>query len=128
VARLRTVRPRQGERISAAHEFPYRTSTLKSAGHGSVALARAADTDRILILTELRLVTLRQVESPDEDEIWAAHKIISCTPPASLLGAGVKLRLLLDRDLGLEIGTGADDMISLRQVAELIERLVRRVG
>jgi hypothetical protein len=88
------------------------------------ALAHAADTDRILILTELRLVALRQVEPADEDEVWAAYKIISRTPPASLLGAGVKLRLLLDRDLGLEIGTGADDMISLRQVAELIERLV----
>ena len=23
---------------------------------------------------------LRQVESPDEDEVWAAYKIISCTP------------------------------------------------
>jgi hypothetical protein len=90
--------------------------------------ARAADTDdRILILTELRLVALRQVESPD-DEVWAAYKIISRTPPASLLGAGVKLRLLLDRDLGLEIGTGADDMISLRQLAELIERQARQEG
>ena len=63
------------------------------------APVRAADTDRILILTELRLVALRQVESPDEDEIWAAYKIISCTPPASLLGAGVKLRLLLAPEL-----------------------------
>ena len=92
------------------------------------APARAADTDRILILTELRLVALRQVESPDEDEVWAAYKIISRTPPASLLGAGVKLRLLLDPELGLGPKTTADDLISLRQVALLVERLVRRVG
>ena len=71
---------------------------------------------------------LAAVESPDEDEVRAAYKIISRTPPASLLGAGVKLRLLLDRDLGLEIGTGADDMISLRQLAELIERQARQEG
>jgi hypothetical protein len=32
------------------------------------------------------------------------------------------LRLLLDRELGLDIGISADDMISLRQVAELIEQ------
>ena len=92
------------------------------------ALALAADTDRILILTELRLVALRQVELPDEDEVWAAYKIISCTPPASLLGAGVKLRLLLDPELGLGPKTIADDLMSLRQVALLVERLVRRVG
>ena len=65
---------------------------------------------------------LRQAESPDEDEVWAIYEIISRTPPASLLGAAVKLRLLLDRELGLDIGISADDMISLRQVAELIER------
>jgi len=93
------------------------------------ALARAADTDHILILTELRLVTLRQVESPDEDEVWAAYKIISRTPPASLLAARIKLRLLLDPDLGLEaIETTADAMISLRQIVELIERQARQEG
>jgi hypothetical protein len=89
------------------------------------APARAADTDRILILTELRLVTLRQVESPDEGEVWAAYKIISHTPPATLLGARVKLRLLLDTELGREaIQTSADDLVSLKQIARLIERLV----
>jgi hypothetical protein len=38
------------------------------------------------------------------------------------------LRLLLDPELGLGHKTTADDLISLRQVALLVERLVRWVG
>ena len=92
-------------------------------------LAKATGTDVALILAELRLQTLRQAESPDEDEILQIHRIILRTPPASLLGARVKLRLLLDPDLGLEaIETTADAMISLRQIVELIERLQARRG
>jgi hypothetical protein len=87
-------------------------------------LAKAAGTDVALVLAELRLQTLRQAESPDEDEVWAIYEIISRTPPASLLGAAVKLRLLLDPELGLDaIETTADDLLSLRQVGEMIERL-----
>jgi hypothetical protein len=87
-------------------------------------LARAAGSDVALILAEQRLAALRQAESPDEGEIWTIYEIISRTPPASLLGAAVKLRLLMDPELGLKaIETTADDLLSLRQVGELIDRL-----
>ena len=86
-------------------------------------LARAAGSDVALILAEQRLAALRQAESPDEDEVWAIYEIISRTPPASLPGAAVKLRLLMDPELGLKaIAATADDLLSLRQVGELIER------
>jgi hypothetical protein len=87
-------------------------------------LARAAGGDVALILAEQRLAALRQAESPNEGEIWAIYQIISRTPPATLLGAAVKLRLLLDPDLGLKASeTTVDDLLSLRQIGELIERL-----
>jgi hypothetical protein len=88
-------------------------------------LVTASGTDVALILAEQRLAVLRHAESPDEGEVLTLYKIIANTPPASLLGARVKLRLILDTELGLSaIETSADDLVSLRQVVELIEELV----
>ena len=88
-------------------------------------LVTASGTDVALILAEQRLAVLRHAESPDEGEVLTLYKIISHTPPATLRGARVKLRLMLDSELALSaIETCADDLLSLRQVVELIERLV----
>jgi hypothetical protein len=46
-------------------------------------LAKATGTDVALLLAELRLTTLQQAESPDDDEILQIHRIILRTPPAS---------------------------------------------
>jgi len=53
------------------------------------------------------------------DRIWELDKIIAKTPPVTLAGAAVKLRRLLDPDLGMEIGESEDDFPSIRQVLSL---------
>ena len=90
------------------------------------AMARADGPDAVLLLAEQRLAELlRQTDSPDSlnAEICALYRLISRTAPATLLGAAVKLRLLLHQELGIAaIEVGRDDLISLRQIADLLER------
>ena len=45
------------------------------------------------------------------------------SPPASPVSAAVKLRLLSDPDIGLAAGEGENDVASVRQVLELVERV-----
>lgn len=89
-------------------------------------MARAEGPDAVLLLAEQRLADLlRQADSADSlnPEIWETYRLISRTPPATLVGAAVKLRLLLDPDLGPAANKASDDdMISLRQIADLVER------
>ena len=93
------------------------------------ALARAEGGDAVLLLAEQRLADLlRQADSADSadslnPEIWETYRLISRTPPATLVGAAVKLRLLLDPDLGPAAGKASDDdIISLQQIVDLVER------
>jgi hypothetical protein len=60
---------------------------------------------------------------PFLDAIDSQVRIIMETPPASLPGAAVKLRLLADPEIGLEIGHGEEDAQVIRQVLALIEAL-----
>ena len=51
---------------------------------------------------------------------------IEQTRPAGLAGAAVKLRLLTDEDVGIVISEpGEGDIMSLKQVAEFVEREVQ---
>ena len=51
---------------------------------------------------------------------------IEQTRPVGLAGVAVKLRLLKDEDIGIVIGEPSDgDIMSLKQVAEFVEREVQ---
>jgi len=50
---------------------------------------------------------------------------IKRTPPASLVGVAVKLRLLADHDCGLDELGHPDEVVSLRQCLKVIESMLR---
>jgi hypothetical protein len=56
--------------------------------------------------------------------MWALYDQITLSAPVSLTSAAVKLRLLADPHLGLENNEGENDVASLRQVLELVARVV----
>jgi hypothetical protein len=69
-------------------------------------------------------------DAVDEDEdnriwkrVWDLEKMIAKAPPATLAGAAVKLRRLLDPVLGMEIGENDGDIPCLRQILTLLEHL-----
>jgi hypothetical protein len=53
----------------------------------------------------------------------ALDEVIAKAAPRTLAGALVKLRRLLDPEIGIEVGPGANDISSLRQVLAFLERL-----
>jgi hypothetical protein len=53
--------------------------------------------------------------------IYAEVEIINATPPKTMLGAAIKLRVLSSPVVGMEVGERDDDLPSLRQVAEFID-------
>jgi hypothetical protein len=87
-------------------------------------------TDVDLVRAELELRQLRaqaalatgQTADALSDRIWLIADKISLTPPGTLIGAAVKLRLLADEDIGLLAGDSEADRVSLRQVRDFIER------
>jgi len=58
------------------------------------------------------------------EEIGRCFEIINTTPPTTLAGVAVKLRLLADPDIGMECGEREDDFCSLRQALEFVERSI----
>ena len=73
-----------------------------------------------------RLLALPDASDGADDPIWRRiselQELIARTPPATLAGAAVKLRLLCDPAIGIAAGDSDDDPISLDQVLTIVER------
>jgi hypothetical protein len=81
----------------------------------------AAD-DAVLLGAERQLAELRS--SDVHKDIWQLIDVILLTPPRTLAGAAVKLRLLCDAEIGI-FAAGASDQeeVSLRQVLAFVEAM-----
>jgi hypothetical protein len=64
-----------------------------------------------------------RLDKPLSKRMWALYDQITVSPPVSLVSAAIKLRLLTDPELGLELNEGINDVASLRQVLGLVERI-----
>jgi hypothetical protein len=61
---------------------------------------------------------------PTQNALW---DFIEQTAPRGVAGAAAKLRLLTDDDIGIAAGQpNEDEVASLKQVADLVERLSAR--
>jgi hypothetical protein len=72
---------------------------------------------------KIDLATERDITNAIIDPVW--HRLWDCieqTEPAGLAGAAAKLRLLMDEDIGID-DASKGEMTSLKQIADLIERL-----
>jgi hypothetical protein len=103
------------------------------------ARKRPGDIDAALLRAEAKvvnlLVSLACLDEPDLpasehrliDELCATIEWIRTTEPQSLVGAAVKLRVLLHPDLGTGPQSPEETALPLRQVLKVIEgELVRR--
>jgi hypothetical protein len=95
--------------------------------HTSV-LKEYADMDLIAAEAEIAALLERADHLPDggapaikADQL---DRFIALTRPATLLGAAVKLRRLLDAETGIAFGTTPLDVDALRQVLDLLHALV----
>jgi hypothetical protein len=61
-------------------------------------------------------------------EIGKRAETICNTPPSTLIGAAVKLRMALHPELGIEEDQSSEIVIALRQVLALIEREIGQAG
>jgi hypothetical protein len=113
------------------------TSALALAGPPALgvtsAATAAAHPDAVLIAAERQIAVLRAelFDDPDDDAydpVWELEDVIACTPAATLIGAAVKLRRLLDPDLGLETGAKEHDVESLQHVLDVVERELGRTA
>jgi hypothetical protein len=101
--------------------------------HFSEAHIVRLDSDADFLATERQMDDLfRQWDKRREDDrlldlYWGLYSIVAKTKAKGLTGAAVKLRLLLDPDLGMEIGERAEDYISLRQILATIQHEISLV-
>jgi hypothetical protein len=102
------------------------------------ALAVASDDDKALIDAEAEITRLYaslyadpDADRDDDKEPWtsiyqrvyALEDFIAFTPPATLAGAAVKLRRVLDAEVGIGTGQRDIDPPSLAQVLALVHRI-----
>jgi hypothetical protein len=92
--------------------------------------SKTADARLIAAEKEILRVMRKLDTLPEGDESFALQlyldrldRLIAGRPPRTLAGAAVKLRRLLDPDLGIAIGRGALDVTSLAQVLVLLHRI-----
>ena len=72
-----------------------------------------------------RLEIEAEIHDPPFNALCRLEEKIATTPAATLAGAAVKLRRLLDPDMGIEIGPGENDLPCLHQILAVIEREAR---
>jgi hypothetical protein len=95
--------------------------------HFSEALIVRLDSDADFLAVERQMDDLfrRWDERREDDRLldlyWGLYSIVAKTKPKGLTGVAVKLRLLLDPNLGMETGERAEDYISLRQILATIQ-------
>lgn len=83
--------------------------------------------DHVLLDAERQLAELRAAEPPHD--IWQTIDVILLTPPQTMAGAAVKLRLLLDEEIGIfAAGTSDQEETALRQVLAFVDEMTQRVG
>jgi hypothetical protein len=101
------------------------------------ALAVASGDDNALIAAEAEITRLyaSMDAHPDRDSfeepwapiyqrIYALEDFIALTPPTSLAGAAVKLRRVLDAEVGIGTGSRDNDPPSIAHVLALVHRMV----
>jgi len=85
-------------------------------------------TEEELIAAERRFAELRRLPGEDRDDendpVFDLYDRIMATEPRSLHGAAVKLRVILDPDIGIPSGESEVDIPGLQQVLAFIEREV----
>ena len=117
--------------VAAAGARLANVAALSLSGHASAAGGLAAD--RALIAAESEITERRtyleaqaDVDSWKEpwkgifERIWELEDFVSQTAPQSLAGCAVKLRRLLDADVGLVSGRRDSDVLSLAQVLNFV--------
>jgi hypothetical protein len=92
--------------------------------HPDVALLSAEQEFHQL---EARVAELNNAHADEETEInpvferWmGVMDMINCTPPATLAGCAVKLRVLMHEVVGLPTGESEHDMTCLEQVRDFL--------
>lgn len=91
-------------------------------GHPDAPLLNAERNLAILLRLSRESDQSDAVQGPIWDRLSSAEDLIAKTPPVTLVGAAVKLRLLCDPEIGLEAGEAEHELPSLRQVLALVER------
>jgi len=144
-----TAKTARGETIKARHAGVMKQERQKKSELRGRAEALAAeysaplpDGDAGLIEAERRLKEIRQrsralyrdffkINVQTEQDIiiaiidpvrYGLSDFIDQTRPVGLAGAAVKLRLLADEEIGMAAGENQDELASLRQVLEFVER------
>lgn len=112
------------------------------------AIASATDADAALVAAAREMAQLRAqihnrppgmtieeevryediTEAALWDRYWTLNDWIAETPAQGLEGAVIKLRLLADPDIGINIGPRGSDMAMLTSALATVERLAGRVS
>jgi hypothetical protein len=98
------------------------------------ALRGRQDNDAVLLAAEREYQLLAQLKidpadtDPILDEIGKRAGTIYNTPPSTLIGAAVKLRMVLHPELGIEEDESSEIVIALREVLALVEREIGQAG
>jgi hypothetical protein len=95
------------------------------------AMLWRASADAALIRAEAEIAACLQQANAlgDAGEPFAVRaddldRFIAAEPPRTLAGAAVKLRRLLDPEMGIRVGTNELDTVSLAQVLALLNGLI----
>jgi hypothetical protein len=111
--------------------------TAEIIGFASRPQRSAADfltNDEAFLAAEgLIAVLLAESGTIDDDErdreivtrIARLQEAIAESPPLSFVSVAVKLRVLCDPEIGMEVGPRDDDFTSLRQIRDFVEREAR---
>jgi hypothetical protein len=89
-------------------------------------------TDAEMLAAERELAERRKAKSkPDDDAadpLFEIYDQIMMSEPRSLVGTAVKLRVLLDPDIGIASGLSPNDVPALRQILAVIEGQAAKEG
>jgi hypothetical protein len=77
---------------------------------------------------QLKINAAQRFREPTLNEIAKRVGTIYNTPPSTLIGAAVKLRMAIHPELGTEEDEGSEIVIALRQVLALVEREIAQTG
>ena len=96
----------------------------------AVLLAAERECQELLARADAQLKTdaANNSTEPLWDEIGKQAETVHNTPPSTLIGAAVKLRMALHPELGIEEDESSENVIALRQILALIEREIGQAG
>jgi hypothetical protein len=112
--------------LAAGAIVPVGASLAASALCTTDAAFTAAETEIMICYQQWDRLSAIDEAAPDTKAAWDRAQeldaFIARTPPTSIAQTAVKLRRLLDATVGLPIGPGDDDIPSLLQALDFLER------